>query len=294
MQNFNVFNQKYSALIRGSIDYKTTSDRLDVTLVQNFCNAFWLGHTHWLDQDMFFANYKPTARLMAVARAVSGGPIYLSDVPENIDETVLKPLTYADGRILGTLAPGVPLPESLVQDPYYDGKAFRVIAPLENNTAVILAVNLNQDDSAVNTFVSVKDYPFAGGMIQPYEGLWNIPNEGILLYDHYAGKASILNKDHKFTLTSRKERLFQLSPIQNGWSMIGRPDKYLSAAGFKLLETNQQTIRIKMMEDGPLLLWSDNKEPQSENFEFSKLDNGLWRGELSKPDIKKEYVISAR
>lgn len=293
-QNFNVFNQKYSSLIRSSVDYKTTKDRLDVTLVQNFSNAFWLGHTHWLDQDMFFANFKETAKLMAVSRAVSGGPIYLSDEPQNIDNTVLKPLTYDDGRILGTLAPGVPLPESLMQDPYFEGQAFRVIAPLKNKTATILAVNLNQDDKDVTASISLKDYPFAGGMIQPYEGLWNIPKEGVLLYDNYAGAASILKEDYKFELGSRKERLFQLSPIQNGWSIIGRPDKYLSASGFKLLEIDEKTIKIKMIEDGPLMLWSDNKIPYSENFEFIKLDNGLWRGKLIKANSDKLYVISER
>jgi len=293
-QNFNVFNHKYSALIRGSVDYKITKDRLDVTLVQNFANAFWLGHTHWLDQDMFFANFKETARLMAVARALSGGPIYLSDEPQNIDDTVLKPLVYADGRILGTLAPGVPLPESLLQDPYTEGKAYRVIAPLKNNCAAIMAVNLSQNDQDVNTSVSVNDYPFAAGLLQPYKGLWTIPEEGILLYDYYAGSASILKNDHPFTLKSRKERLFHLSPIQFGWSVIGRPDKYLPASCYELQHIDAKTIRLKMMEDGPLLLWSDHKVPVSDNFEFTKLENGLWRGELKNPVSNREYTISVR
>lgn len=291
-QNFNVFNHKYSALIRGSVDYKITKDRLDVTLVQNFANALWLGHTHWLDQDMFFANFKETARLMAVARAMSGGPIYLSDEPQNIDDAVLKPLTYSDGHILGTLAPGVPLPESLLQDPYSEGKAFRVIAPLKNNCAAIMAVNLSQNDKELSTSVSVNDYPFAGGLIQPYQGLWNIPEDGILLYDYYAGSASILKKDYPFTLASRKERLFQLSPIQHGWSVIGRPDKYLPAACYELLHIDAKTIQLKMIEDGPLLLWADNKVPESDNFEFTKLANGLWRGELKNPASSGEYKIS--
>jgi hypothetical protein len=294
MQNFNVFNQRYSALIRGSVDYKTTNDRLNITLVQNFCNAFWLGHTHWIDQDMFFANHKESARLMAVARAVSGGPVYLSDEVENIDDTVLKPIIYNEGSILRTQAPGVPLPESLMQDPYDGGKAFRIIAPLNNKAAVILAMNLNQDDKEVKTSVSIKDYPFAGGMIQPYEGLWSIPKEGVLLYDHYAGTASILKDDYQFKLGSREEGLFQLSPIQCGWSVIGRPDKYLSAAAFELLSIDQNNIKIKMIEDGPILLWSDNKVPQSENFEFTELCNGLWYGDFIKADRDKKYMIVAR
>ena len=294
MQNFNVFNQRYSALIRGSIDYKTTTDRLDVTLVQNFCNAFWLGHTHWIDQDMFYANHKESARLMAVARAVSGGPVYLSDEANNIDDTVLKPIIYNDGRILGTLAPGVPLPQSLMQDPYFEGKAFCTIAPLKNETAVILAVNLNQDEKTIKTAIHLNDYSFAGAMMQPYNGLWKIPNEGILLYDQYAQTAMVLKDKYSFELESRKDRLFQLSPIIDGWSVIGRPDKYLSAAAFQLLQINNKNIKIRMQEDGPLMIWCDNKVPQSTNFEFTKLDNGLWYGELTKPDNNKEYSIVAK
>ncbi|MBP0904157.1 Sip1-related alpha-galactosidase [Mariniflexile gromovii] len=290
-QNFNVFNHRHSAIIRGSVDYKTTQDRLDVTLVQNFANAFWLGHNYWLDQDMFFANFEETAQLMAVARAMSGGPIYLSDVPEHIDDTVLKPLTYTDGLIVGTLAPAVPLPESLMQDPYFDGKAFRVIAPLKNKTAAIMAVNMNQDDKELTTQVSIKDYPFAGGMMQPYQGLWEVPKGGILLYDYYKGSAQILKDAYQFTMGSRRERLLLLSPIQHGWSIIGRPDKYLSASTFELLKMDNKSVKIQMVEDGPILIWTDNKIPHSENFEFTKLENGLWKGELMKPNSDRSYTI---
>lgn len=289
-QNFNVFNHKYSALIRGSVDYKTTKDRLDVTLVQNFANAFWLGHTHWLDQDMFYANNE-TARLMAVARAVSGGPVYLSDETKNIDTTYLLPLTYNDGHILGTLAPGVPLPESLMQDPYFEHKAFRVIAPLKNDAAIIMAVNLNQDDKKVQTSIFLNDYTYAGGMMQPYKGLWNIPKDGILLYNQYTQEATKLESEFKFELESRKEGLYQLSPIKNGWSIIGHPDKYLPASGYQLLYVDDEKVTLKMIEDGPLMLWSKSKIPSSENFVFTKMENGLWCGELVKSTSSNEYTI---
>ncbi|WP_406684719.1 hypothetical protein N1F78_03040 [Seonamhaeicola sp. MEBiC1930] len=292
-QNFNVFNQRHSSIIRGSVDYKTTRDRLDITLVQNFTNALWLGHTHWLDQDMFYANFEETAQLMAIARAMSGGPIYLSDVPEHITDEVLKPLTYNDGLILGTLAPAVPLPESLMQDPYSDGKSFRVIAPLKNKTAAIMAVNLSQNDEGQTTQVSLKDYAFAGGMIQPYNGLWELPKEGVLLYDYHLGTAQVLYKDYQFQLESRKEKLLLLNPIQSGWSVIGRPDKYLAASTFELIRVDEKSLEIEMVENGSLLLWTNGKIPQSENFEFAPLENGLWSGKLVKPKTDNKYIISS-
>ncbi|WP_157961172.1 hypothetical protein [Lutibacter citreus] len=37
---------------------------------------------------------------MAVARSVSGSPVYLSYETKNIDTTYLTPLTYKDGHLL--------------------------------------------------------------------------------------------------------------------------------------------------------------------------------------------------
>lgn len=293
MQNFNVFNQSHSSIIRSSIDYKTFVDRVDVTLVQNFTNAFWLGHLFWTDQDMFHTSYKETARLMAIARAVSGGPIYLSDETKNIDDTYLRPLMYEDGRILGTLAPGVPLPETMMQDPFTDKKAFRIVAPLKNQSAAILAFNLNRG-TEVQTSIKPSDYANASGMLQPYEGQWELPAEGILLYDYLDKKAVVLKEEYAFSLKTREEKLLQLSPIQKGWSVIGRPDKYLAASTFDLLEIKQETISIKMEENGPILLWSDSKTPASDSFEFTALGNGLWRGELVKPEAQRVYEIKSQ
>ena len=49
-----------------------------------------------------------------------------------------------------------------------------------------------------------------------------------------------------------------------------------------------------MNGDGPLMIWSMNKVPQSDNFEFTKLQNGLWRGELKHANGNKEYIIVAK
>lgn len=291
MQNFNVFNQTYSNIIRSSVDYKTNVDRIDLTIVQNFTNAFWLGHVHWLDQDMFHISYKETARLMAVSRAISGGPIYLSDETQNIDDTYLKPLMYEDGKIIGTLAPGVPLPESLLYDPYVDQEAFKVIAPLQNKSTSIMAVNLNRD-LIVKSAISLKDYPNAAAMIQPREGLWEIPKEGVLLYDSYNNTAQKLTKDFEFELKTREERLFQLSPIIEGWSVIGRSDKYLSAAALEIKSISKDEIICKLKESGPLTIWSENGLPAIEGRPLKSLGNNLYLSEMPVVTGEIEIIIT--
>ncbi|MFB9052716.1 Sip1-related alpha-galactosidase [Formosa undariae] len=284
MQNFNVFNQTYSNVIRSSVDYKIDEDRIDLTIVHNFTNALWLGHVHWLDQDMFHTSYKETARLMAVSRAISGGPIYLSDETKNIDATYLTPLMYKDGEIIGTLAPGVPLPESLEQDPYVGKKAFKVIAPLLNETAVIMAVNLNRG-TTINSSISLTDYPNAGGMIQPYKGLWEIPVEGILLYDSYKKTAQPLIANYNFELQTREERLFQLSPIIKGWSVVGRADKFLSAGTVKVKSISNTEIRCSMKEVGELTVWSSNGIPEINRIPFNDLGDNLYVFNVSNEKI---------
>ncbi|QXP66388.1 Sip1-related alpha-galactosidase [Polaribacter sp. AHE13PA] len=279
-QNFNVFNQTYSYVIRSSVDYKIDLNRIDLTIVQNFTNALWLGYVHWLDQDMFHTSFKETARLMAVSRAISGAPIYLSDETKNIDDTYLTPLMYKDGEIIGTLAPGVPLPESLQQDPYVGKKAFKVIAPIKNESAVIMAVNLNRD-TMLKSAISLKDYPNAGGMIQPFKGLWEIPKGGILLYDAYNKIAKPLTDDFEFELKTREERLFQLSPIVNGWSVIGNSDKYLSAGTVEVTSINENEIICTMKESGSLTVWSKNGIPKINDVPFNSLGNHLYTFDCS-------------
>jgi hypothetical protein len=288
MQNFNVFNQTYSNVIRSSVDYKIDLDRIDLTIVQNFTNALWLGHVHWLDQDMFHTSYKETARLMAVSRAISGGPIYLSDETKNIDDTFLTSLMYKDGEIIGTLAPGVPLPESLQQDPYVGKKAFKVIAPLKNESAVIMAVNLNRN-TLVKSAITLKDYPNAGGMIQPYKGLWEIPQEGVLLYDSYNKTAKPLTENFEFELKTREERLFQLSPIVKGWSVVGITDKFLSASTVDVKSISENEIIFTMKELGTLTVWSKNGVPKLNGISLKSLGIHLYE---FKPSSTNEIKIT--
>lgn len=292
MQNFNVFHQTHSSVIRSSVDYKNDLDRVDLTLAQNFTNALWLGHVHWTDQDMFHTSFEETARLMAVARAVSGGPIYLSDETKNIDDTYLRPLMYDDGRLVGTLAPAVPLPETLLQDPYTGNQAFKVVAPLKNKAAAILAFNLNRD-TVVQSTILPEDYSHGSALLQPYEGEWEVPSGGLLLYDYFEQKAHLLKSEYSFDLPTRKEKLLQLSPITHGWAVVGRSDKYLGASTFDILSITKDKVEIMMEEAGPILIWNETKTPNSEQLSFERISDGLWKGTPTPGDLELKYVISA-
>lgn len=84
-------------------------------------NSLFLSPLVVPDWDMFQSKH-PGADLHAAARAVSGGPVYVSDRPGNHNFDVLKQLVLPDGSILRAQIPARPTRDSLFQNVLRDGK----------------------------------------------------------------------------------------------------------------------------------------------------------------------------
>lgn len=82
----NIQNTRYSAVTRCSIDYKLGDEAMAKShLIQSYANTLWLGQTVWPDHDMFHSTDPACARLMAASKAISGGPVYLSDPADKLN-----------------------------------------------------------------------------------------------------------------------------------------------------------------------------------------------------------------
>ena len=105
----NIQNTRYSAVTRCSIDYKLGDEAMAKShILQSYANTLWLGQTVWPDHDMFHSTDPACARLMAVSKAVSGGPVYLSDPADKLNPENIMPLVWSDGLLLRPLAPPCP------------------------------------------------------------------------------------------------------------------------------------------------------------------------------------------
>jgi len=62
-------------------------------------NSLWFGQMVYPDFDMFESN-NPNGTFHAMARAISGGPVYLTDIPGEQKPEVINPLIFDDGRII--------------------------------------------------------------------------------------------------------------------------------------------------------------------------------------------------
>jgi len=288
-----IFNTRISVVTRCSEDYRLDDlARARRHLHNSYGNIPWLGQTVWGDHDMFHSNDPVCGRVMAVSKALSGGPVYLSDDPSSFAPEHIWPLCYGDGELLRPLAPAAPLPESLFLNPYEEREAFRVIAPLPNKSAAVAAYNLTEPEAPVHGVVSAKDYAHAGAMIQPKTGMWAPPEEGLLLYDWYPEEAMPLQEEYQFTLEGFGDRLFLLCPIRSGWSVIGRADKFLSPAAVEVLEYSPNELLLRMKESGPLTIWHREARLSSEMCEFKHIGSGLWRADM--PEGRRGVLVRVR
>ncbi len=270
-----VQNSRVSAVNRCSEDYaKGDLGRARRHLHNSYANMAWLGHTMWGDHDMFHSNDAVSGKMMAISKALSGGPVYLSDNPKDFVAEKVRPLCYADGLLLRPLAPATATPESLLIDPFAQAKPFRAAAPLANGAAAVVVYNFTEPEQPVRGFVEPADHAHAGALLQ--ETPWPDFEEGFVLYDWHE-KRLRAGERFEFDLPGFGDRLFFLCPVVQGWSLIGRVDKYLSPAAGRILSAGPDKLVIGYREAAELRVSSLSGKPEAlHNCTVSQAEEGLW------------------
>ncbi|KAK7291611.1 hypothetical protein RIF29_06901 [Crotalaria pallida] len=99
-------------------------------------NSLWMGNFIHPDWDMFQSDHA-CAEFHAASRAISGGPIYISDTVGNHNFKLLKTLVLPDGSILRCQHYALPTRDCLFVDPLHDGKTMLKIWNLNKYTGVL-------------------------------------------------------------------------------------------------------------------------------------------------------------
>ncbi len=275
-----LFTTSTSNVTRVSRDYrKGNPATLKSHIYQSYHLSAILGQSVWPDHDMFHSDDLKVGRMLAVSKAMSGAPVYLSDNPDRISSEYTTPLIYQDGLLIRPEAPAIPLPHSAFIDPVNEAVPYAVIAPLENQAASVVVYNIYNTDSVLKATVSVNDYKHASAMLQPYPGHWDKSGKNILIYDWY-NQQVIRDSLFQFELAPVSDRLFHLCPIRDGFAVIGRTDKYLSPATVKDINIRGNKLTFILKESGPFAIWLEKGIPKSDNVTFEDLGNGLFTGKL--------------
>ncbi|MCD8135882.1 MAG: alpha-galactosidase [Parabacteroides gordonii] len=257
----NIDHTQYSNPARVSIDYKKyDEDMAKSHLFQSYTNTLLQGQTVWPDHDMFHSSDTICGSLMARSKAISGGPVYLSDSPVDFVKENILPLIDEEGRIFRPEAPAIPTPESVITNPLKDGKAYRVFAPTGNEAVSLICYNLNTSPShhQVETTISPADYSLRETM----SGKAAPQAERILLYDWEKQTAEVLTADKQIALEGFTDRLFHLCPIRNGWAVVGIQEKFLSPATVEVISSSSKQLKLNVLCPGNLRVWAEGNSQQ--------------------------------
>ena len=251
----------HSAVTRVSIDYKKYDENMAKShLFQSYTNTLLLGQTVWPDHDMFHSSDTVCGSLMARSKAISGGPVYLSDSPDEFISENILPLVDEHGKIFRPSAPAIPTPESILTNPLQSGESYRVFAPTGDEAVSIICYNLNTSLAyqEIKTYLKPDDYSLRENTTNSST---SIPDR-ILAFNWKEQTAGILTASKEMKLKGFNDCLFHLCPIRQGWAVIGIQERYLSPATVQILARTNDTLTLDVLCTGTLRVWVESHGKQ--------------------------------
>jgi hypothetical protein len=235
MASENMWNRPVSAIIRCSDDFKPENREWFIEhILQCSYNSFVQGSFYWCDWDMWWTDDGQAVK-NAVLRAVSGGPIYISDKINRSIRKVIMPLIFSDGEILRCDRPAVPTRDCLIMDLEEMTTPFKVWNRCDSY-GIVAAFNLNSNNKKVKGRISASDA----------EGLEG--NE-FVIYEHFSKDVKLLSRDECLDIVLDNQddcKLYIIAPLQNGYSPLGLIDKYISPRSI----SNRIGMNVMLREGG--------------------------------------------
>eukprot|EP00887_Chlorella_sp_A99_P002737 scaffold6.g2737.t1 len=141
-----------SAVVRASDDFYPRNPASWAAHIANCAfNSLLIGELAIPDWDMWHSKH-PAATAHAVARAVSGGPCYVSDRPGCTDFELVNRLVLPDGSVLRTLLPGRPTADVLFQASWLPARFFACRDPGRDGTTTLKVWSVNAYTGVVAAF----------------------------------------------------------------------------------------------------------------------------------------------
>lgn len=244
MASEDMWNRPVSPISRCSNDFEPENSAWFVNhMMQCSYNDLIQGQLYYCDWDMWWTDDKQSNK-NSLLRAISGGPIYISDTLDRSRAEVLKPLVLEDGRILRCDRPAMPTIECLTENPTETGKIFK-LQNVCGDSGVIAAFNINADKKAATGKISPSDV--------------NEFKEGkFAVYEHFSKELVILDYNEYIDLTLKDIddfRLYIIVPMKNGFAPIGRIDKFISPKTIKSVRDG----KIELIENGEYAFVENNE-----------------------------------
>lgn len=275
MPNECMFNRGMSAVSRCSDDFLPENrEWFTKHVLQCSYNSLVQGQFFFSDWDMWWTD-DGQAMKNAVCRAVSGGPVYVSDKIGRSRPEILTKLAFRDGRLLRADGQATPTADCLLDDPRASGKPFKIFNRA-GNAAVVAAFNLSEENLPQT------------GMLFPHDA--GITAERCLAVEQITGENRILERGEGISLTLPDQdtfRLYLLFPLADGVTPVGRIDKWISPKAV----VAQTETGVTLYEGGPLALCGVSAIATGKRARVEgKRDGVLYRFDLDADETEIRYL----
>lgn len=198
----------------------------------NALNNMWTGFFSLPDWDMFETHHK-NGELHAVARAISGGPVYVTDTPGKQNFEILKKMVMQNGIVPRFDSPCLPCPDMLFKETV---SAHNPLKVFNRNKAAGLSVlgvfNICENQPReMNCRVQAGDIPEA-------------PSGNLVVWKMKEQCATKIKSDEilEFVLPFMGWEMFIFVQIAPTATPLGLVDKYAGAAAIKSVERNDNRV----------------------------------------------------
>lgn len=220
------YNMSATTVWRNSDDYFPRQD--DSHQFHVFCNAMnnlWSGLFALPDWDMFWSGHESGA-FHAAARAISGGPVYVSDRPGEQNFDLLKKMCTSDGMVLRCNQPALPTRDRLFTDCLHEDRLLKVFN--RNATAGVLGL----------FHCRWHDEPSQRKPITDQYHISDIPTlaaQRCAIFHHQSGQLQISDpqQQHDITVEFRDFELLTMVPLIDGVGLLGLVDKFNGSAAIR-------------------------------------------------------------
>jgi raffinose synthase len=213
-----------SNLMRTSTDFwPNRPESHGLHMYTNAQVGLWFGEFIHPDWDMFQSGHEMGV-YHAMGRAVSGGPVYVSDKPDGHNFDVLRRLVLPDGGILRARLPGRPTKDCLFVDPTKEDVLLKIFN--HNNDAGVIGIfNTRYEPDEESGLNPIRGY------IAPND-IVGLHGEQFVVYRFSTGEIQVLQPDERWELELNQltSDIFTVVPFTDGVAPIGLANYYNSSA----------------------------------------------------------------
>jgi len=287
-----LYSYKTTCMIRASDDFWPDDPASHTTHLVNVAyNSLFLGEIGLPDWDMFQTDH-PTSYIHAIARAVGGCAIYVSDKPEKHNFELLSRLVLADGSILRARQPGRPTRDCLFLNVMQDDRTALKVWNVNHCNSVLAAFNLQganwckksrrhvvhrEEVSSVSVRLRARDVEDNAKLNVSQWFAWKTKwSKGGKLMEASQQLVS-LNEEIEMELEEKECAICTFSQVHElthndrtiSIAVLGLYEMFNAGGAVLALQPEERCVKIAMRGPGSLLFYSSEKPQQVKHGEES-------------------------